>query len=163
MVARKNLEIVDRQLLTTTWISLYITFVMAWCPIWSCNKLLYLLNIIYRRKHCLKEDTPRWVFASFFTIVTNSLSVVTRKYTECLFSPSNCLRTRNWCSLRWVLLYPLRCIMTWLTSFSWASYSRLSNLGSLVALVMGEICLVWGIPLALELVPNIHPNSLVWG
>lgn len=72
------------------------------------------------------------------------MSVVTREYTECLFSPSNCLRTRNWCSLRWVLLYPLRCIMTWLTSFSWASYSRLSNLGSLVALVMGEICLVWG-------------------
>ena len=34
--------------------------------------------------------------------------------------------------------------MTWLTSFSWASYSRLSNLGSLVALVMWGICLERG-------------------
>ena len=72
------------------------------------------------------------------------MSVVTSEYTECLFSPSNCLRTSIGCCLRCVFLYPLRCIMTWLTSFSWASYSRLSNLGSLVALVMGEICLVWG-------------------
>ena len=72
------------------------------------------------------------------------MSVVTSEYTECLFSPSNCLRTSIGWSFRCVFLYPLRCIMTWLTSFSWASYSRLSNLGSLVALVMGEICLVWG-------------------
>ena len=130
MVARNQLEIVDRQLLTTTWISSYITFVMAWCPIWSCNNLLYLLNIIYRRKHCLKEDTPRWVFASFFTIVTNSLSVVTSitRYGMSIFS-NNCFNIEKAHASNWVSPYTLLCIMTWLTSFSWASYSRLSNFG----------------------------------
>ena len=114
-------------------------------------------NIAYRRIwHA--ETLP-----AFFTIVTNSLSVVTNIRHVFFLEVTRCT-TSKICSLNRVPSYPLRCIMTWLTSFSWASYSRLSNFGSLVALVMWGNCLArTKFPLHSSYIHIFIPNSLLWG
>ena len=100
---------------------------------------------------------------AFFTIVTNSLSVVTN-IRHVYFLEVTRWTTSRICSLNRVPSYPLRCIMTWLTSFSWASYSRLSNFGSLVALVMWGNCLArTKFPLHSSYIHIFIPNSLLWG
>ena len=112
-------------------------------------------NIAYRRIwHA--ETLP-----AFFTIVTNSLSVVTNIRHVFFLEVTRCT-TSKICSLNRVPSYPLRCIMTWLTSFSWASYSRLSNFGSLVALVMWGNCLArTKFPLHSSYIHIFIPNSLL--
>ena len=114
-------------------------------------------NIAYRRIWHAKT------LPAFFTIVTNSLSVVTNIRHVFFLEVTRCT-TSKICSLNRVPSYPLRCIMTWLTSFSWASYSRLSNFGSLVALVMWGNCLArTKFPLHSSYIHIFIPNSLLWG